>query len=258
MKKIFYSLNYVWRLFGTGISFTFFGVGALFLSLFIFPCILLFIKDELKRKIAIRRTISFSFKCFIYFMHYIGLFDFKPISTHLLKEDNGVMLVANHPTLIDVVSIIAFTPNANCIVKKDLWHNPFLKGVVKAAGYIPNENPEAILSGCKKAIEDKDILIIFPEGTRTKPGKLPEFQRGAAHIALAIGCPMRCVEMTCLPLTLSKGVPWYKIPPKRALFKLEVKDLIVPKEVIEEGTPRPLAARRLTRLLLNQYCAPVS
>lgn len=259
MNKIIKKINYFWRLLGTAASFVFFGVGGLFLSLIVFPFIFLFFRHPDKKKRAFRKTISFSFKLFFHFMHYIGLLRFKKENVETLKRDEGVMLIANHPTLIDVVAIIAYTPNASCIVKKELWKNIFMKGVIEAAGYIPNIEPEKMLKQCQKSIENGDVLVIFPEGTRTKPGFPPEFQRGAAHIALALGCPVRCVEISCHPLTLSKGVPWYRIPPRRADFVMSVKERVLePQKLIEKGTPRPLAARQLIRHFSNEYCAHVS
>jgi 1-acyl-sn-glycerol-3-phosphate acyltransferase len=36
----------------------------------------------------------------------------------------GQMILANHPSLIDVCFLIAFTPQVTCIVKSALWRNP--------------------------------------------------------------------------------------------------------------------------------------
>jgi hypothetical protein len=44
------------------------------------------------------------------------------------------LIIANHPTLIDVVLIVAFTPAPTCVVKAALFE-PFLRRVLRAAGY---------------------------------------------------------------------------------------------------------------------------
>ena len=93
-------------------------------------------------------------------------------------------MLANHPSLIDVVVLISIIPNADCVVKAHLFKNPFLRGVVKNTGYISNADPEGLLVDCKKSLAAGNNLIIFPEGTRTKVGQAVKFQRGAANIAL--------------------------------------------------------------------------
>ncbi len=254
MKILFNKLNRLWRVFATGLSFTLFGIGGLILSLFYFPLIGFLFKSEVQKKKIVRSSVSLSFKLFMYFMHYIGILYFHKKKIEILQNDKSCILIANHPTLIDVIAIIAYCPSACSIVKQELWQNFFLKGVVQNAGYVPNIDSTNLIEKCKQSIENGDVLIIFPEGTRTKPGQPPVFQRGAAHISLNLNCPVRCVEIQCQPLTLTKGLPWYKVPERRFDFTIEVKDRIDPQECIAEGTSRPLAARKMTRLFLNQYC----
>lgn len=254
-ESICYKVNYIWRVFGTGVSFLTFGIGGLLLSFFVFPPVLLLPISTHKRKRIFRLIISYSFRFFMHLMHYLGLIDFRKKSIEILKNERSCLLIANHPTLIDVVSIIAYCPNACCIVKEKLWNNFYIKRVLSAAGYIPNKNADELLTKCDEAIKSGDVLIIFPEGTRTVPGKNIVFQRGASHIALMLKCPVRCVSVSCDPITLTKGLPWYKVPSKRALFTLEVKDKLNPASYISEEMPRPKAARVLTRLFLKQYCS---
>ncbi len=257
MKIFFHILNRLWRVFATGLSFTLFGIGGLILSLVYFPLISFLFKSEVQKKQIVRSSVSLGFRLFMNFMHYIGVLYFHKKKIEILQNEKSCILIANHPTLIDVIAIIAYCPNACCVVKQELWENFFLKGVVQNAGYVPNIDSTNLLEKCKKSIENGDVLIIFPEGTRTKPGQPPVFQRGAAHIALNLKCPVRCVEIQCQPLTLTKGLPWYQVPERRTDYTIEVKNRIDPQECIAEGTSRPLAARKITRIFLNQYCGNV-
>ncbi|WP_369678325.1 lysophospholipid acyltransferase family protein, partial [Enterococcus faecium] len=89
-----------------------------------------------------------------------------------IKNAKGQLIIANHPSLIDVVVLISIVRNADCVVKADLWKNPFLKGVVKATGYINNDaDPEYFLNQCQQSFARGNNLIVFPEGTRSVPGK---------------------------------------------------------------------------------------
>ena len=211
--------------------------------------------NKAKAKNIIRNSVSFSFRLFFYYMHFLGLLKFETKNLEELRSERSVLLIANHPTLIDVIAIIGFCPNPCCIVKETLWKNIFMHRVIEAAGFIPNSEPELLLERAQKAINEGDVLVLFPEGTRTRPGESPVFQRGAAHVALSLDCPIRCIKITCDPPTLSKGTPWYRIPAQRVNFTMEVQKRIYPNEVVAKETRRPLAARQLTRAFYNHYCS---
>ena len=66
--------------------------------------------------------------------------------------------------------------------------------------------------------------MIFPEGTRTVPGQPMQMQRGAANVALRGARVLTPVFITCDPPTLSKNLPWYRIPPRRPTFTLRAGD----------------------------------
>jgi 1-acyl-sn-glycerol-3-phosphate acyltransferase len=255
LVSILRKLNWLQRLIATAVSFTMFGLGGICLSLFYFPIVLLFIRKPVQRKKAIRGSISASFRFFINFMSITGIIKLSKKNIEILKTENSCMLICNHPTLVDVVAIIAYTPNASCVVKESLFRNFFVRGAVRAADYIPNVDPVILLEKCRDSIEKGDVLIIFPEGTRSIPGEKLNFQRGAAHIALNLNCPVRCVQITTSPSILSKGLAWYNIPNSRSNFDLEVKGKLYPSEIVDSDTPRPLAARKITREFLNQYCS---
>nr|WP_246722918.1 lysophospholipid acyltransferase family protein [Aliikangiella sp. G2MR2-5] len=181
-------------------------------------------------------------------MQFVGIFNFDlNEAENFLAVQKGKVIVANHPSLIDVVVLISIIPHADCVVKKDLWQNFFLKGVVKAADYIKNdENPEELLAACQKSLNQGFSLIIFPEGTRTKPGMPLKLQRGASNIALRCKADLVPVVIDCFPTTLTKNEPWYSIPDKKAEFSIKVKNLISVTQFLASDSGLSLAARKLT------------
>lgn len=241
-------INYAWRLVATALSFSFFSLGGLLLSLLAFPPMLL-IRDRKKRKKLARWVIHKSFQLFMRFMETVGIMRLSVENEALLKANQNVLVIANHPTLIDVVALISLMPNASCVVKAALWHSPFLGGVVRAADYISNSEPEELLQDCAADLKNGNPLIIFPEGTRSRPGEPLRFLRGASYIALHSGRPLLPVLISCQPSTLTKQQKWYQIPERR--FHLRVK--ILPPESIAQWvneTDAPtIAARRLTQSL---------
>lgn len=215
-------LNYLWRLFATATCFSLFGFGGLILTLFVFPVQKLCISGEQAQKRAARKTVHYSFRFFIATMAFTRIFEFELRNKDELAQLQGQLILANHPSLIDVVVLLSIIPNADCVVKAHLFSNPFIRGVIKNAGYISNADPEALLVACKSSLEQGNNLIIFPEGTRTVPGKELVFQRGAANIALRCEVPITTVLIGVTPSTLTKSESWYQIPNKKAKFMLQL------------------------------------
>jgi len=119
---------------------------------------------------------------------------------------------------------------------------------IRAMGYIYAEDPEVLIDRCEAELREGGSLIIFPEGTRTTPGKPIKFQRGAAAIALQSDAPMLPITLGCSPTTLTKHEKWYQIPEKKFTLTMDVGDDIGFTSVPDQ-TSRTVAARRMTREL---------
>jgi 1-acyl-sn-glycerol-3-phosphate acyltransferase len=247
-------LNYGWRVLATGFCFVCFGLGGLALTLLVFP--FLFALPQHQRTPLARRIISRSFRVFLRLMVFVRMMYFEIEGQHKLKNSQCTLVLANHPTLVDVVALISLLPSASCVVKQALWNNPFLKGVVRAADYISNSEPEQLLQDCAADLAKGCPLVIFPEGTRTparaqnnnSPTRL-KFLRGAAYIAVQSGLPNLTIQpilIQCTPPTLMRGLPWYQVPSRRFCLRIKVLDAVaVPS--FKDVSPA-LAARRLTHI----------
>lgn len=217
-------LNYGWRVLATGFCFCLFGLGGLVLSLIIFPIQKLLINEQKQQKKIARQTVHYTFKLFIAIMSWLRIFKFNLKEVEALRTLKGQLILANHPSLIDVVVLISIIPNADCVVKTHLFKNIFLRGAVSGTGYISNASPEQLLQDCEASLKEGNNLIIFPQGTRTVPGEDLLFQRGAANIAVRCQAKVTTVLLKVVPTTLTKQEPWYKIPPTKALFSATLVD----------------------------------
>lgn len=243
-------LDYFRRLLGTGASFALFGLGGLLIGLIAFPLISLFIRDRARRQDGARWLIHQAFALFMNMMRVLGVLDYSVRGLEKLQDSRGELIVANHPTLIDVVLLISRLPRADCIVKTALWRNPFTRGPVSAAGYILNDDSPTLVERCIQRLHAGSSFIIFPEGTRTAKGaRLNPFQRGAANIAARSGAPFRPVVIRCTPSTLTKNEKWYQIPPRRVLITLDVLDALPVDQIIANAGSPSVAARRINAML---------
>lgn len=247
-------LNYYWRILATGFCFISFGIGGLVLSTLVFPVInLLPLKKDTSRRIA-QRIVHYCFRFFLWEMQFVGVLRIDIQDKQKLLEDNCNLIVANHPTLIDVILIIAQLKEVDCAVKHTHWNNPFVSGVIKATGYISNSSPEQLLQECVQNINSGRSLIIFPEGTRTTPGEEIKFKRGAAHVALRCNKDLRPITIVCNESSLSKGEKWYQVPLNGPMhISVTVHDLIATSKYKEDAKNEPQATRHLTRFLHAHY-----
>jgi 1-acyl-sn-glycerol-3-phosphate acyltransferase len=231
-----------WRVFGTGLSFIAVGTGGVFL----FPVLNLIIWDRRLRSRIARQVIRFTFRCIVAVMRIMGVFRYEIRGLERL-ERNGLLILANHPTLIDIVFLMAFVKRAECIVKSGLWRNPFTRATIRAAAYVRNDDYGVqLIQDCMGAVRRGGNLIIFPEGTRTPSSGLIRFKRGAANIAVRARRNVTPVLIRCEPPMLAKGEKWWRLPSCPSHFRIEVKDDIDIQPFIAGAGSEVLAVRYLT------------
>ena len=243
-------IEFGWRLIATGMAFAFiFGGGGL-LAVTVLPLLALLPSRSHERTQFIIHRI---FRFYIGVLQASGLLRLSLKDTDRLKAAGGRIVIANHPSLLDVVLLISLIPRAQCVVKGELWRHPLLGRMMRRTGYIRNDlPPDLMVAACKVALDAGELLIIFPEGTRTEPGCLPHFRRGFANLAILTQATIQPVLITCFPPTLFKGDPWWRIPPKRPAFHVAVENCIYADSYMSYGY-RSLASRKLVGHLQKIY-----
>lgn len=249
------TMNYLWRLIATGVCFASFSLGGLILTYIVIPLTTLRYRDDSRRTEQSRRVIYKSFRLFIHQMSFLGVINFDLADAESkLSNQKGKVIIANHPSLIDVVVLISIVPHANCIIKEELWENRFVKGVLSAAGYIKNSgNVEQLISACSRSLAQGHSLIIFPEGTRTTPNQKMSLKRGASNIALRCAADLVPVLIRCQPTTLTRNERWYSIPPRKVNFSLRVGTPMEISNFQQQGQSLSVSARLLTAHIKDYF-----
>ncbi len=215
-------LGRIWRSVITILSFVAFGIGGTLTSAVLMPLLMLVPGTTAARRARARHVIGFCFRLLVRTLVATGCMRLQTRGLDRLARTRGTLVLANHPTYIDVVVLISLMPQANCVVKGALWRNPFYWGIVRAAGYINNASPEGIIEACAEALRQGETLLLFPEGTRTTPGQKLRFQRGAAHVALKARAVVTPILISCDPPTLTKRCPWWLAPAQPFTFGVDV------------------------------------
>ncbi len=245
------------RLAATALCFVVFGAGCLAFTLFVVPAARLL--PARVRALRVRRLLGGAMRWFASFMSSVGVLSCQLEGAERLGRP-GQLILANHPTLIDVVFLLGCAPSSNCIVKHELWRNPLTRWSVAAAGYVSNSPTDRMIECASDALRSGQSVIIFPEGTRTVPGRPLQFHRGAAAIAIRAATVVTPVYIRCSPPTLAKSDPWYRIPERQAHFSFRAGADLDP-EPFRRNAPAPIAARAFNEELLRIFtmeCAPVA
>jgi len=243
--------NYVWRWLATAFSFFIFGVGGILIPLFVVPVLYCLPGDKLLRERRGQKSIHLAFALFVGMMRLLGVLTYRVNNLERIKK--AQLILANHPSLLDVVFLIALVPNANCIIKSALIRNPFMRGPIKAAGYIINDgDADDVINKINIAFDRDQAVIVFPEGTRTEPKQPMVLKRGAANIAIRTTADITPVIISCSPTTLTKQDKWYQIPHKRMHFQITINDNISIKPYLN-GLHPSKNARVLTKELTAYF-----
>lgn len=257
MRRLRDRLDYASRVVGSGLCFGTFALGCIVVSVLVLPLIRLTSpgKDATRRRV--RHFLRGCYRFFPGMGRVLGLISYELHGVERLAVP-GQLVVANHPTLIDMLFIGGRTPQADCIVKDALMRTPFLRTVVRWADYIPNGAPQHLIENCVKTLHAGNSLVVFPEGTRSVPGRALTMKRGAAHIALAAGCDLLPVTIVCHPSSMTKSDVWYRVPRQRPHWCLTVGEPIRLADIVVAGESESRAARRVTSHLVAYFSARIA
>jgi 1-acyl-sn-glycerol-3-phosphate acyltransferase len=241
---------YAYRVFAKWLSFFIFGLSSLILGISILPIMRLILHPKARFQKYGRRLMSFALRSFVFIMHSLRIVDLESDNRENYRHLSSKIVVANHPSLLDVVMLISLIPNADCIVNANLTQG-ILRGVIRQL-YIPGSREvEDIFRACTESLKQGNCLIIFPEGTRTLRVGKTILKKGAARIALATGYSIVPVHIGGTDkFGLGKKDPWTGFNPReRYVYRLRMGTEINPDKY--RHLPAPAAAKSITKDMTN-------
>ncbi|HEY91958.1 MAG TPA: 1-acyl-sn-glycerol-3-phosphate acyltransferase [Dehalococcoidia bacterium] len=117
-----------------------------------------------------------------------------------VPRSGPVIVVANHMTMVDPPMLsVSLGRYAQIMAKEELFRTRFTNYIMSGLGAFPVHRgrlDRQALRIAEKALSDGGVLMIFPEGQRSRSGKLQKASAGATLIALRNGVPILPVGIT--------------------------------------------------------------
>lgn len=151
-------------------------------------------------RINIKSGFLYYFGRFLFKVMFIVLYRCKSEGQENIPENSGVIIAPNHMSFFD-------PPLTGCFMKKDLFFMakqelfsvPVLGFLIKRTNAFPVKRGMQDMSAFRNAfvlLENKKALLMFPEGTRSKDGRLGKARAGLGMVACNARVPVVPVKIT--------------------------------------------------------------
>ena len=195
---------------------------------------------------------TIGFRAYLFSLHMIGFARFDLRALDALRGAGPLIIAPNHPGLLDALMVLSRLPNVTCVFKASLLANPLWGAGARLAGYIRND---WFIGSVNLAVEELHLgsqLLLFPEGTRTEPLPLGDFQAGVAYVSYRSGVPIQTVIIEQDSRFLGKGWSLLKRPDLPMHFRIRLG------QRFDSPTDPKAFTQTLRKYFLSELSAPYS
>ncbi len=169
-----------------------------------------------------RRLISRTLAAYLWFLKVFCRVHIDAGALDSVRKDRPLIVIANHPSLLDAVILLASLPQATCVMKASIKDNLLFGPMARLSGYISNENPMQMVRQACDALAAGTHVVIFPEGTRTVVFPVNPFSQTCAMIAIRSGAPVQSLFFEFSSAYLGKSWPLFQKPTLPLNIKLSL------------------------------------
>ncbi len=231
----------------SGLSFAAFSIGSGALGFVILPVVRR-LSPTGTAAVRARDVVSAGLRFFLWMTRSLRLLQVTTVGAVDARPPGAFVLIANHPTLLDTVVLLAKVRGIQAIAKHTWAETPLIGSVVSRAGYLLAPNPSADPAGTTPVLDQMvarlragEPLLVFPEGTRSPPGDVHRFRRGGLEAARRAGVPVWPVLLTSNLGTPLSHQRWWQVPDRRVELTVAFQE---PFEVPED-TPTVQLTRQM-------------
>ncbi len=171
----------------------------------------------------------------------------------------GALLVSNHVSHLDVFALGASVPRPLRYVTRSSLFKPVLGALIRSVGGFPLDREGGGIGGLKETmrlLKGGQLVLLFPEGTRSPDGSLQELKPGVAALARC-GVPFIPVGLAGTFEALPKGrslpsagAVWlhFGVPVEPAKIRAMTPEQIVDRIRVEILHCQAVAQEHMTRM----------
>ncbi len=114
----------------------------------------------------------------------------------LFDSNNGAILMANHSSSLDITACFVASPTPIVfLAKASIRKIPFLGSANARVGTVfvergSQQSTLKAISTLVKTVKGGRSIVVYPEGTRSKDGKIKPFKKGGFHLAVQAEAPI--------------------------------------------------------------------
>lgn len=130
------------------------------------------------------------------------IYKIRTIEKHNVPEKGGALLVANHVSFVDAILLIVTVQRPiRFIMSREIYGANIFRPLFKLGRVIPidhKDNPKEIiraLNTAREAIQNGELVCIFPEGQLTRTGNILKFNAGVERIMKGIDSPILPIHL---------------------------------------------------------------
>jgi 1-acyl-sn-glycerol-3-phosphate acyltransferase len=177
---------------------------------------------DLGRRVG-RYGIMMGFRILLASLSLSGRFRFDLKALDALRDEKGLVIAPNHPTLWDAVLMASRLPDVACVMKAAIVNDIFVGGGARLARYIRNDSIRAMISLAVDELKHGGNVLLFPEGTRTvAPARIGELKGSIGLIASRGHAPVQTVLAETDNPFLAKGWPFFRKPPMPVHYRVRL------------------------------------
>lgn len=176
-----------------------------------------------------QRAVSAIARWFFASARSVGMMQIDAEALDVLRDHpGGLILAANHPTMLDAFVVVSRLPRGVCVMKAELSRNVFLGAGARMARYIANDTGRGMVRDAVRTLREGNQLVLFPEGTRTVTPPVDAFKPGITLIAHLAQVPIQTVIIESRSPYLTKGWPLLRAPPVPVVIRASLGQRFTP------------------------------
>jgi len=186
-------------------------------------------------KRAARSSISCAFRIYLFMLRWVCCIRCDARELDALRNDGPLIVIANHPSLLDAVILLSRLPNGTCIFKGGLRQNPLYGIGARMAGYVSNASALDMFLGSRAELSQGSQFIIFPEGGRSRQFPISSFSSSCILLSRMTKAPIQTILLDYSSPYLGKHWGLFRRPALPLLVQARVGKRIAPADLRPES-----------------------